>query len=308
MKDIKELQDFWTSHVEDEKMLCTIVHKRGSGYRGVGAKKIILKNGESCGYLSGGCLEGDIIRNALERWNDAPFIEEFSTMSEEDRLLGYQTGCAGVIDILFEPLPKDTQNMPLYLPFGKHATSGAVALSLLPNTLGQRKALDVYEEMEDHFVEKWIKPFHLFVIGCGPNAYPFAELAPPLGWEVTFLDYRRGNILPETRNVASKIVSMGDIATHVEEGSHSAVIVMTHNYEADLNIIGQLNGRNFAYVGSVGPRERFDQICKDSKTLFGVPIDSDWASNVHAPAGLKKARSPENIALSILAEIKFGSE
>ena len=85
MRDLKDLQNFWAANASKDMALCTIVRKSGSGYRSIGAKKIILQDGESCGYLSGGCLEGDIIKTAIDRWDEFPFLQSFSTMSEEDR-------------------------------------------------------------------------------------------------------------------------------------------------------------------------------------------------------------------------------
>lgn len=306
MRDLKNIQKFWHDHAASDKALCTIIGKNGSGYRGLGAKKLILKTGETCGYLSGGCLEGDIIRTAMDRWDEMPFIESFSTMSDEDRLMGYQTGCAGIIDILFERLPNEVSDMHLYLPYGDRNDVGGIAVSLHEQNLGQRTITTERAAGDHTFIEPWIKPLNLYVLGCGGNANPIAELAPSLGWDVTFLDYRDGNIIDNNPDVISKIIPLSQFGENVRQGARTAIIVMTHNYEADLDIIGQLNGKQFGYIGFVGPKKRFDQLCEDSKNIHQIEIDPTWASHVHAPAGLHKARTPEDIAFSIIAQIQFG--
>ena len=102
MRDLVELRAFCELHQNDEGLvMCTLVRKSGSSYRSVGAKKLVASNGKNCGLLSGGCLEGSIEKAARERKHEMPFIESFSTLSDEDRLMGYQVGCQGVIDILF---------------------------------------------------------------------------------------------------------------------------------------------------------------------------------------------------------------
>ena len=306
MRDLKELQAFWRAHPADDLMLCTIVGKTGSGYRGLAAHKIIARDSTACGYLSGGCLEGDIVAHALDRWDDAPFRREFSTMSEEDRLLGYQTGCAGLIDILFERLPRDLDAMPSYLPFGPAEGIAAIAIALAADRLGQRTRLAAGASSDGEvFVEAWTEPFRLTVIGCGPNAGPLADLALPLGWDVAFLDYRQGNIAAERPGLTSAILPLARLGAAVPQGKRSAVVITTHNYEADMTVLGQLNGREFHYLGCLGPRARFEQMQRDLKKLHAIAIDPAWAAKLHAPAGLRHARTPEDIAFSIVAEIQF---
>ena len=307
MRDLKNLRAYWSNNSDQKLMLCTIVRKNGSGYRTISAKKIIRHDSDSCGYLSGGCLEGDIVRTALERWNEAPFLESFSTLSESDRLMGYQTGCAGIIEILFEHLPNDIQFMDNYFPFGPKHNIEAVAVNLDAEKLGQRNTLQHQSESTDTlFIDPWIEPIELYVIGCGANAHPFADIAMPLGWDVIFLDYRTGNIIPERPGVQSHILPLDQIGRSIPEKNQTAVVVMTHNYEADLAIMGQLNKKDFGYIGCVGPRKRFDQMHDDLKSQHNIILDKNWAKQVHAPAGLKQARTPEDIAFSIIAEIQFG--
>ena len=44
--------------------LATVVATEGSTYRKPGARMLIGSEGESCGLLSGGCLEGDLAEHA----------------------------------------------------------------------------------------------------------------------------------------------------------------------------------------------------------------------------------------------------
>lgn len=306
MRDLKLLQHFWRNNVNAPLILATLVGKRGSSYRAPRAKKIIRSDGQSAGMLSGGCLEDDITRNALDHKHDLPCIKSFSTMSDEDRLMGYQTGCAGVIEILFEHLPQDLSEMEKYIPYGENNFAG-VTVSLADETLGQRSLLKSMPEhhKENVFFDRYTRPVNLYIIGCGADAYPFADLAPALGWNVTFLDYRDGFTIENTADVTSRIHPLKDIAETVPEGQDTAVVVMTHNYEADLDILRGLNGKKFGYLGCIGPRKRFQQIKSDLKKFHSFTMDADWAARIHAPAGLKKARTPETIALAIVSEIEF---
>ncbi|RYZ75590.1 MAG: XdhC family protein, partial [Proteobacteria bacterium] len=145
MKELKELKEFYDANFESDLVLCTLVRKSGSSYRGLAAKKLItIADGQSCGLLSGGCLEGDIVRSACES-KSFPFIKSFSTLGEEDRLMGYQTGCTGVVEILFEKLPAKERTsdgnayeknvIDLYLPFGNRAQVVGVKVDLRSSSL-----------------------------------------------------------------------------------------------------------------------------------------------------------------------------
>lgn len=131
MKDTVDIRHFWQSAKSEPLVLCTLVKKTGSSYRHVGAKKIIsLATGASSGLMSGGCLEGDIEKSARGNADQLPFLKSFSTMSEEDRLMGYQTGCSGEIEVLFEKIPPTLDSIDLYVPFGKNKKADGVLVTL----------------------------------------------------------------------------------------------------------------------------------------------------------------------------------
>ena len=55
--------------------LATVVHVQGSAYRRPGARMLIRADGSRVGSISGGCLDGDVVRKAW--WataNDRPAL------------------------------------------------------------------------------------------------------------------------------------------------------------------------------------------------------------------------------------------
>lgn len=306
MRDIKDLSVFWQAHAQEKLAMCTIISKKDFGYRAIGAKKIISIHGTSCGILSGGCLEGEINTTALENWNQMPFIKSFSTMAETDRFLGYQTGCPGVINILFEELPQNADPF-LYLPFGNNIRSEGVAISLPTNEDKRlKRTFSTKSKEENIFFDPWVLPINLTIIGSGPDAPAFAELAEPMGWSIRFLDYRSTFTLPEKYlPLKTEISSLENITSQIQDQGKQAIVLMTHNYEADLEIFRQLTLKNPAYLGCLGPRRRYEQLKNDLLKIHGIEVNSDWEKTVHAPAGLfTSGRSPEEIALSIVSQIQ----
>ncbi|NDC78207.1 MAG: XdhC family protein, partial [Chitinophagia bacterium] len=92
--------------------LATVVHLEGSSYRRPGARMLVTGEGDTTGAISGGCLEGDALRKALAAIAQGRSkLVTYDTSDEEDASIGVQLGCAGVIQVLFEPIdPSDPDN------------------------------------------------------------------------------------------------------------------------------------------------------------------------------------------------------
>jgi len=304
MQDLVELRNFHQKHTEQSPLvLCTLIRKSGSSYRDVGAKKIVARD-SSCGLLSGGCLEASIEKMARERQQETPFIASFSTLSDEDRLMGYQTGCQGVIDILFENM--GSQDLDLLIPFGSPAKAMGVSVVIAGPQLGDREFCDKKKSTDEVLFEPWIQPVHLVIVGCGVDADAYLPLAKGLGWSIQFLDYRRDRVSAE-RFPGEKIelVPINKMASSIPQGSHTAVVLMTHNYEVDLEIMRGLKDHHVGYLGCLGPAVRYRRLQQDLLKLYNEKVSLHLDAVVSAPAGLfSHSRSPNEIALSVVAQVQ----
>jgi xanthine dehydrogenase accessory factor len=85
-------------------LLATVVAVRGSSYRRPGARLLIAGDRWITGSVSGGCLEGDLVRRGWWRTEatGATVVSYDSTGDEEDAGWGIGLGCNGVVDILLE--------------------------------------------------------------------------------------------------------------------------------------------------------------------------------------------------------------
>jgi len=97
-------------------LLATVVHVEGSSYRRPGARMLVDENGMMTGAISGGCLEGDALRKALLAiTRGTPRLVMYDTTDEEDAVIGVQLGCAGIIQVLFEPVDDTNPDNPVEL-------------------------------------------------------------------------------------------------------------------------------------------------------------------------------------------------
>ena len=96
--------------------LAAIVYLDGSSYRRPGARMLINDEGQLTGAISGGCLEGDALRKAmLVIAQQHSKLITYDTSDEDDISVGVQLGCAGIIQVLFEPIDADAKINPVKL-------------------------------------------------------------------------------------------------------------------------------------------------------------------------------------------------
>ena len=118
MKEIRDIILFFDQAQQQGKRtaLASVVHLEGSSYRRPGARMLINDEGQLTGAISGGCLEGDALRKALLviAQQHAKLVT-YDTNDEEDVSVGLQLGCAGIIQVLFEPIDMNAEMNPIAL-------------------------------------------------------------------------------------------------------------------------------------------------------------------------------------------------
>lgn len=79
---------------------------------------------------------------------------------------------------------------------------------------------------------------------------------------------------------------------------------MTHNYLYDLAMLRELLPLAIPYIGSLGPKKKLERMLEELRSE-GMIITNEMLQHVYGPTGLEiGAETSEEIALSILAEIK----
>lgn len=145
-------------------------------------------------------------------------------------------------------------------------------------------------------------PIALIIAGAGNDAQPLAQMAWMLGWEVMVADGRPTHAMA-TRFPHAKEVWVAKPAQLMEKiiiDEQTAFVLMTHNYNYDMELLNLLMDTSTRYIGSLGPRKKLMRMLEE--------LDRDLSRNetrLHGPVGLDiGAETAEEIAISILAEIK----
>lgn len=102
MAERRSILELWRSRTDDSATLVTLVRLEGSSYRRPGAR-LYIHSGGYVGSISGGCLEGEIVRRSAWLTRAGAAVETYSTVFDDIHEIPYGLGCGGVLDLLLEP-------------------------------------------------------------------------------------------------------------------------------------------------------------------------------------------------------------
>jgi xanthine/CO dehydrogenase XdhC/CoxF family maturation factor/CTP:molybdopterin cytidylyltransferase MocA len=146
-------------------------------------------------------------------------------------------------------------------------------------------------------------PVSLVIFGASADAVPVVELARTLGWRTTIFDTSARPATRQRFTCADSIrLCRPEDAGAIPLSSREVVLLMTHNYLHDLELLKLLLRSPVQYIGCLGPRRRTERLL--SELAGEITLDEEQTRRVFAPVGLDiGAEQPEEIALSIVAEI-----
>ena len=321
--------------------LATVVSVSGSAPRAVGATLAVSQSGEISGSVSGGCVEPAVIEEGMRAIRTGrPALLQFG-ISEEQNVEQIGLSCGGEIRVFVERLAgleplmqalraeqpvvratviaSDGQAAPVGATLvapeaGSRAGSlGDGALDTAAETLAaellrrgasetRTLALATGESVEVFF-SVFPAPQVLVIVGAGHISLPLTRMAKVLGYRVIVIDAREAFATRERLPEADELlVEWPDEAlSRLPLTSATAVAVLTHDDKFDVPALGVALRSAASYVGAIGSRGT--RQLRDTR-LRAAGLDDAQIARIHGPIGLDiGARSPEEIALAILAQI-----
>ncbi len=292
----------------------TVVDLEGSSYRRPGVRMVFAEDGDSVGAVSGGCVETEIERQAQSVFR----CGKAKLMTYDGRL---RIGCEGILHILIEPVflseellndfetvLKHRQNFRMdafyYPEVGEYKNAGTT-ISLNKKAYSLNPYFDAAQtDDQKRFSQKFDPLFQLYIFGAEHDAVQLCQAAKLLGWEVTIVasadESKSCDYFPGASALIAPFFENIDTSPLDEQ---TAVVIMTHSYNKDVQYLMAMKDIRPAYLGIVGSINRRERLLSTMLDYF-PDISPYFLEQIHSPAGINiGAETASEIAISILAEI-----
>ena len=298
--------------------LATVIETWGSAPRPVGSQLAISGDGDITGSVSGGCVEGAVVAEALEALEDGrPRVLTYGVSDEDAFAVGL--ACGGTIRVLVEPIGDAAPALsPALLDTLVQAQAERRAVAILTDldtwdrrlvaaedadeTLAARFRADRSGVDDATFTAVHNPPLRLVVVGAVHIAQPLVAMARMAGFDPFVVDPRETFAAPHRFPGMALSHDWPDAAltTHGLD-ARTAVVTLTHDPKLDDPAILTALASPAFYIGCLGSTRTH---AKRLDRLRDACVSDAQIARLHAPVGLAiGARSPAEIAVSILAQI-----
>ena len=331
MLDILETMNRWLAE-EREVALATVVKTWGSAPRRVGSKMGISGQMNMIGSVSGGCVEGAVVEEALAGLGEGrPRLLKFGVADD----MAWEVGltCGGSMEVFVEPLDKLwwdalaelalNDNFGVTVTFLEGERIGEKALldgfgavlyrspDLSDDRLSAMKAIAAdanksgVTTMADArvMVDMQIERPHLILVGGVHVAIPLQAMARQVGFRVSIVDPRAAfaseERFPDVANILHSYPDKALPQLGLDRSSYLAVL--THDPKIDDRALITALPAKIPYVGVLSSgRTHRQRVAR----LKEAGLSDELISQIRTPIGIDiGASTPEEIAVCILAEI-----
>ena len=291
--------------------LATVVETWGSAPRRVGSQLAISGEGEIEGSVSGGCVEGAVVVEALEALEDGTQrVLEYGVSDGDAFAVGL--ACGGTIRVLVEPVGSVLPVALLEELIAARATRRAVAYvidmqtgarQLTERGYPDRFRLDKsgFENGEREFVAIHNPPLRMVIIGAVHIAQALVPMARIVGYDPIIVD-PRDSFASESRFPGERIILdwPDEALDTLGLDARTALVLLTHDPKLDDPALERALVSDVFYIGALGSTRthaaRLERLRAAGHTEAEI-------SRIHGPVGLDiGAAGPAEIGLSILGE------
>jgi xanthine dehydrogenase accessory factor len=293
--------------------LATVIETWGSAPRRVGAQLVVSGEGAMEGSVSGGCVEGAVVIEALEVLEDGGTrVLEYGVSDGDAFAVGL--ACGGNIRVLVEPV--GAGGMPVEMLEALVAARAArtqiayvVSLdgssrALVEDGHADRFRLDRSGVSQDgaQFIAVHNPPLRLVIVGGVHIAQHLVDMAQATGFDAWVIDPREAFGSADRFPDAHVVNEWPDEAlAQIGVDARTGVVLLTHDPKLDDPALQIALGSDAFYIGALGSkRTHASRVARMGEAGFDV----DTIARIHGPVGLNiGASGPAEIAVSILAQM-----
>ena len=333
MKELFPTLEQWTKQSKPFA-IARVIKTWGSAPRPVGSAMIVSEDMEIAGSVSGGCVEGAVIKAASpiiasgvsqklaygvtdeEAWSVGlscggkiqVFLEKFWAFPEKDKAVWEKMETCFKQNegfILITKIANELGDRLLVLPNGQFI--GRENEALIKEGLrayGERKNQVINFEEQDYFIQVFPRKSQLLIIGAAHITVDLIDLANKYDFETIVIDPRgffvdKTQFLTTPNQLITKYPS--EVLDQFKLDAYSYAVVLSHDPKIDDNALHVLLRSDIGYIGALGSKRTH---AKRVSRLTEAGFSEDEISLIYAPIGMDiNAKTPREIALSIMGEI-----
>lgn len=285
--------------------LVTVLSVWGSAPRPAGSHLICDDQGNFEGSVSGGCIEAEVIAQALDVLVTGQ-ARDLSFGISDETAWSAGLSCGGTIRLLITPYDAVMHEVLAQIVQAQHdrrrvtsrteLATGQITLIPAPDN-AKITQLD-----ETGFIQTYRPQPHIVVTGAVHIAQALAQMAQITGYGLSIIDPRSGFA------TAERFPSVQLHETWPEEffktnqpDSFTALVALSHIPHLDDPALTAALKSDCFYIGALGSRKTH---AKRLERLTAAGFEATNLERIHAPIGLAiSAQEPAEIAVAILAEI-----
>lgn len=336
MKEFLPIINNWISQ-DKAFSIATVIKTWGSSPRPVGSSMLVSKEMEMAGSVSGGCVENAVIKSAL------PLIESGAGqrlaygVADED---AWEVGlsCGGKMQVyaerfiafdkrpaeraIWDQLKNCLENNEGCVLLSRLADGESQHTLVLPDrrALGQQvntemidAGVKVYQERKNqvielggtsYFAQVFPRKSQMLIIGAAHITVDLVQLAHLYDFETIVID-PRGIFTNKTQfsTAPDQLIDKypSQVLAEFTLDAYTYAIILSHDPKIDDNALHLLLNSDVGYIGALGSKKTH---AKRVSRLATAGFSDEAIARIHAPIGVDiKAKSPKEIALSIMGEI-----
>ncbi len=337
MKDIFPQINGWVA--EQRKFaVATVTGTWGSSPRPVGSSLIIDESGSMAGSVSGGCVEGAVVKKALALLEDPEsggMPLHFGVSDEDAWAVGLS--CGGKLDVYLEAFDYDggVAESLIYQTLAEEVSENrgcvyvtelktgdalhflvkadGTAIGRLDNEGVVTMALRLYQERKSakveidgqaYFFEVFPPKPRMLIVGAAHITVDLVRFANIFGMETIVIDPRRV-FASKTQfdDPPHKIFDQwpAEVLDKFPLDPYTYAVILSHDPKIDDQALHILLKSEVAYIGALGSkRTHAKRVARLQEAGYG----EEEIARIQAPIGVDiNAKTPKEIALSVMAEV-----
>jgi xanthine dehydrogenase accessory factor len=276
--------------------LATVIETWGSAPNPVGTH-LLMKAGSFVGSVSSGCVENDVLFQCEEVIGGAPFmIKRYRSNSVEE----YEPGlpCGGDIVVLIQPVATNGFDPAL---FDQIRDNGTARLATQIST-DLETGRSMIGQNASAFVNHYLPPIRLVIIGAVAIAQTLARLAKAAGMDVIVTDPRDFYNRPDRfDDLTALAVEPADLIAQMRPDQRTAIVTLSHDVVLDDPALFAACRSDAGYVAALGSKK--SQAARLDR-LAALGLNAQQLDRIDGPAGVDiGAVGADGIAVSILAGV-----